>query len=95
MRIVIIAILALAVLFVGIQQVLSKDTMVDNPMDASMPEGARSAVFAGGCFWCTESDFEKVDGVIEAISGYTGGHLENPTYKQVSKGGTAIWKRSR
>jgi peptide methionine sulfoxide reductase msrA/msrB len=46
------------------------------------------AVFAGGCFWCTESDFEKVDGVIEAISGYTGGHVQNPTYHQVSAGGT-------
>lgn len=48
----------------------------------------RVAVFAGGCFWCTESDFEKVDGVIQAISGYTGGHVANPTYKQVSAGGT-------
>jgi peptide methionine sulfoxide reductase msrA/msrB len=48
----------------------------------------KTAVFAGGCFWCTEADFEKVDGVIEAISGYTGGDLDNPTYKQVAKGGT-------
>ncbi|MBW2671754.1 MAG: peptide-methionine (S)-S-oxide reductase MsrA [Deltaproteobacteria bacterium] len=47
-----------------------------------------SAVFAGGCFWCTESDFEKVYGVIEAISGYTGGDSHNPTYKEVSGGGT-------
>ncbi len=46
------------------------------------------AFFAGGCFWCTESDFEKVEGVIEAISGYTGGRVKNPTYKQVSGGGT-------
>jgi peptide-methionine (S)-S-oxide reductase len=43
-----------------------------------------SAVFAGGCFWCVESDFDKVDGVIETVSGYTGGHVANPTYKQVS-----------
>ena len=42
------------------------------------------AIFAGGCFWCTESDFEKLPGVIEAISGYTGGRVDNPTYKQVS-----------
>ena len=41
------------------------------------------AVFAGGCFWCVESNFEKYDGVIEAVSGYTGGHTENPTYKEV------------
>jgi peptide methionine sulfoxide reductase msrA/msrB len=52
------------------------------------PETTAFAVFAGGCFWCTESDFEKVDGVIEVISGYTGGHEKNPTYKQVSAGGT-------
>lgn len=57
-------------------------------------EGARMkneysvATFAGGCFWCVESDFEKVPGVVEVISGYTGGHVENPSYKQVSAGGT-------
>jgi peptide methionine sulfoxide reductase msrA/msrB len=48
----------------------------------------KTATFAGGCFWCTESDFEKVDGVIEAISGYTGGKEENPNYRQVASGGT-------
>lgn len=41
---------------------------------------------AGGCFWCVESDFESVPGVIEVVSGYTGGTLENPTYKDVTKG---------
>ena len=46
------------------------------------------ATFAGGCFWCVESDFEKVHGVLEVISGYTGGHKENPTYKGVSSGNT-------
>ena len=46
------------------------------------------ATFAGGCFWCTESDFEKVDGVVEAVSGYTGGQKMNPTYDQVSSGRT-------
>ena len=48
----------------------------------------RRATFAGGCFWCVESDFEKVEGVIEVISGYTGGRVDNPTYEQVSAGGT-------
>lgn len=43
---------------------------------------------AGGCFWCVESDFESVPGVIEAVSGYTGGTTKNPTYGQVGKGGT-------
>ena len=51
-------------------------------------EGAASAVFGGGCFWCIEADFEKLPGVIEAESGYIGGHIDNPTYKQVSAGGT-------
>jgi peptide methionine sulfoxide reductase msrA/msrB len=48
----------------------------------------RTATFAGGCFWCIEVDFEKVDGMTEAISGYTGGQKENPTYEEVSAGGT-------
>ncbi len=47
-----------------------------------------TAIFAGGCFWCTESDFEKVPGVIAAESGYTGGKKTNPTYEEVSAGGT-------
>jgi peptide methionine sulfoxide reductase msrA/msrB len=50
--------------------------------------GLAVATFAGGCFWCTESDFEKVPGVVKVISGYTGGGLPNPTYEQVSGGGT-------
>ena len=55
----------------------------------------RTAVFAGGCFWCVEADFEKVQGVIEVISGYTGGNLANPTYKQVVAGGTGHWEAVR
>lgn len=46
------------------------------------------AIFAGGCFWCMEPPFEKLDGVKEVISGYTGGHKENPTYEEVSSGTT-------
>lgn len=46
------------------------------------------ATFAGGCFWCMEPPFEKLEGVREVISGYTGGHKENPTYEEVSAGGT-------
>jgi len=46
------------------------------------------ATFAGGCFWCLEADFEKVEGVLTVTSGYTGGHVANPTYEQVSAGGT-------
>ena len=46
------------------------------------------ATFAGGCFWCVESDFDTVPGVVETISGYTGGTVDNPTYRQVTEGGT-------
>lgn len=48
----------------------------------------KEAIFAGGCFWCIESAFELMPGVVEAISGYTGGHVENPTYQQVVTGTT-------
>jgi peptide methionine sulfoxide reductase msrA/msrB len=48
----------------------------------------REATFAGGCFWCTEADFEKLPGVVKVISGYTGGNKENPTYEEVSSGTT-------
>lgn len=55
--------------------------------DMPAPQSA-SAIFAGGCFWCMEADFEKLDGVIAVESGYTGGSVNNPTYHQVSQGGT-------
>jgi peptide methionine sulfoxide reductase msrA/msrB len=48
--------------------------------------GFEVATLAGGCFWCTESDLEKLPGVLDVVSGYSGGELENPTYKQVSSG---------
>jgi peptide-methionine (S)-S-oxide reductase len=52
------------------------------------PQRTAIATFAGGCFWCVEADFDKVDGVISTTSGYTGGRGANPTYEQVSHGGT-------
>jgi methionine-S-sulfoxide reductase len=51
-------------------------------------KGLEKATFAGGCFWCMEPPFEKLDGVNAVISGYTGGHTENPTYEEVSSGRT-------
>ena len=57
------------------------------PMSAKSAEPA-IAIFAGGCFWCVESGFEHVPGVVDAVSGYTGGHVEDPTYQQVSSGTT-------
>jgi len=78
------AIIALMLVLLGYHQVTGK---MEKEMQ-DKPQNTKEAYFAGGCFWCTEADFEKVDGVIEAISGYTGGRIDNPTYKQVSKGGT-------
>ena len=52
------------------------------------PPGAAVATFAGGCFWCMEPPFDKVDGVLATTSGYTGGTKQNPTYEQVSSGTT-------
>ncbi|UPR54514.1 peptide-methionine (R)-S-oxide reductase MsrB [Vibrio cyclitrophicus] len=58
-----------------------------NTMDKTANSGkSEIATLAGGCFWCTESDLEKLTGVTDVISGYSGGELENPTYKQVSSG---------
>lgn len=51
-----------------------------------------TAIFAGGCFWCMEPPFDKTEGVIETISGYIGGHVEDPTYQQVSAGETGHYE---
>jgi peptide-methionine (S)-S-oxide reductase len=62
-------------------------TAVAVSVSAAPPEKA-SAVFAGGCFWCEETAFEGLPGVLSVTSGYTGGQVKNPTYEQVSGGGT-------
>ena len=62
------------------------------PVRAQAPEAKPAATevatFAGGCFWCVESDFDKVEGVISTVSGFMGGKTPNPTYQQVSHGNT-------
>jgi peptide methionine sulfoxide reductase msrA/msrB len=57
---------------------------------ATLPDDTKYevATFAGGCFWCTESDFEKLEGVVEVVSGYTGGKQPDPTYQAVAAGRT-------
>ena len=52
------------------------------------PDNMQTATFAGGCFWCVEADFEKTEGVVKVVSGYTGGKSKNPTYEEVSSGAT-------
>jgi peptide-methionine (S)-S-oxide reductase len=59
--------------------------MEEGPLQDS---GYTKATFAGGCFWCMEPPYDKLDGVISTTSGYAGGHVENPTYQQVSAGVT-------
>ena len=54
----------------------------------TLPEHAQAATFAGGCFWCTESDFKSVPGVLAVVPGYTGGSQANPTYQDVCSGRT-------
>jgi peptide methionine sulfoxide reductase msrA/msrB len=75
-----------ATILLGRHEANSMDNTENNMKNESMKTA--TAVFAGGCFWCTESDFEKAPGVIDAISGYTGGDVKNPTYEEVSAGGT-------
>ncbi|MCX7565906.1 peptide-methionine (S)-S-oxide reductase MsrA [Sulfitobacter sp. F26169L] len=57
--------------------------------------GTETLTVAGGCFWCVEADFEKVKGVKDAVSGYTGGKTPDPTYKQVTAGGTGHYEAVR
>ncbi|HJS67228.1 MAG TPA: peptide-methionine (S)-S-oxide reductase MsrA [Nitrospiraceae bacterium] len=74
-------VLAVAVFLIGAWSVLSA-----NLAAADTTQG--KAYFAGGCFWCMEEVFEKVDGVLSATSGYMGGTVSNPTYEEVSAGRT-------
>jgi methionine-S-sulfoxide reductase len=63
-------------------------TCVSAAQTTPQPTNQALATFAGGCFWCTEADFDKVPGVLSTTSGYIGGKIGNPTYEQVSGGGT-------
>jgi len=74
------------------QSVLLALTMIVGLMLPATQSRADTAVLAGGCFWCVESDFEQIKGVSEVVSGFTGGKTKNPTYKQVSAGGTGHYE---
>ena len=58
------------------------------PPKVVVPPGMAVATFAGGCFWCMEAPFDKLDGVLATTSGFMGGHTPNPTYRQVTRGDT-------
>ena len=80
----------LAIFTVGFQTAGNRSTIKQENDKGSneMNSNLKTATFAGGCFWCVEADFEKVEGVIEVISGYTGGQRANPTYQEVAAGTT-------
>lgn len=67
-------------------QTTSEPTAMLDPVQVQGQNGMKKAYFASGCFWCVEAIFESVQGVDEAISGYSGGKEDSPTYKQVSYG---------
>ncbi|MBI5676076.1 MAG: peptide-methionine (S)-S-oxide reductase MsrA [Nitrospirae bacterium] len=75
MKTFIIAIMGLSVMFISITTVMAAANL-------------EKATFAGGCFWCMEHPFDQIPGVVSVTSGYTGGHKNNPTYKEVSAGRT-------
>lgn len=73
-------------------EVLSATSGPQAPFKNIRTDGLEEMIIAGGCFWCTESDFEKITGVKEAVSGYTGGTLDNPTYKKVGTNRTGHYE---
>jgi methionine-S-sulfoxide reductase len=81
-----LSVLAAAVLI--LTWVTGGDSAPLEPIDKSDSGEWATATFAGGCFWCMEPPFDKLEGVHETISGYTGGRIANPSYEQVSSGGT-------
>jgi peptide methionine sulfoxide reductase msrA/msrB len=87
MRNMLIIAIALLFMLIGCQRANSAQQGEGKQMSKN-DSMLKVATFAGGCFWCTESDFEKVPGVAKVISGYTGGHKDNPTYEEVSSGST-------
>lgn len=87
MKAIFFILICIVLLIAGCQNASNLEASTETIMN-ERHKAVRMATFAGGCFWCLESDLEKVKGVVEVISGYTGGHKENPTYKEVSSGGT-------
>lgn len=82
-----VAILALLASTLGLVMPAAAQTAAPSTAPAA-PAALRQAVFAGGCFWCVEAAFEGIPGVADVVSGYAGGRVANPSYEQVSAGGT-------
>ena len=84
-------ILVMMVICLGFQNIPINKTYAGKTMNEQANQ-LETATFAGGCFWCSESDFEKVDGVTKVVSGYIGGHKDNPTYEEVTSGTTGHYE---
>ncbi|WP_432735353.1 peptide-methionine (R)-S-oxide reductase MsrB [Maridesulfovibrio sp. FT414] len=80
-------VLAVGLLFLGLYASVALVAFTQE-MEMNKGKNIEIATLAGGCFWCVESDLEKVNGVVEVVSGYAGGHVDNPSYEQVSSGRT-------
>lgn len=76
----------LSITFVIFAVLFSSSHAKENTSSSAGSSNTESIILAGGCFWCIESDYEKLDGIIDVVSGYSGGSTNNPTYKQVSAG---------
>src|SRR5687767_2961273 len=87
-RWILIAALVLAVGYVWLRGGFTSFAPAAAASQAAPAAGQQKATFAAGCFWCVEADFDKVKGVLSTTSGYIGGKVRNPTYQQVSFGGT-------
>ena len=90
MNIVFSSIVTFMTAFTSCVQIENHKSIMSNEMNMSLPEGAKAdtATFGTGCFWCTEAIFQGLDGVLKVTSGYSGGHVDNPTYKEVCEGTT-------
>lgn len=85
-----LSLVAVSVISLALSQ--DSDVAEATPDVAMLEENYASAVFAGGCFWCTEADYEKLTGVVEAVSGYTGGDVVDPSYQEVISGRTGHYE---
>ena len=85
-----VAVFALVAVFFIAQPLFTQqgNKVAEKAMEEDKKEGAEYAYFGGGCFWCVEAVYEKLDGIESAVSGYAGGTKNNPTYEQVSAGTT-------
>jgi peptide-methionine (S)-S-oxide reductase len=87
-RFLTLSLLGLAAVFSAACAQESSSTRQPDTAMTDIPANAQQAIFAGGCFWCTEAVFERINGVLRVESGYIGGTVPNPTYQQVCTGTT-------